>query len=431
MSIIKKKYDNGETELNKFTYTPFMTSGTAPLVTKRIPTGEKPQPVETDGFSRRADDLSRIARIFTRKEGLQFASNNTQLSTAVDLSYTVQGTIKDKAQAVRDINRGSALLDTLKTIGSTLAQVPLAGTGTHFIKGRLFGKPAGPAVSKSTRLMGSPGAVVVKYGRDNPYGNSPNAYYGLDTLNASDLYYRKEEDGVNADKLNDYIQFYFEVLTPGKDRANTFLHFRAFIDNFNDNYSGNWNPFNYIGRGESFYTYQSFNRSINVNFKSAVATKSELKPVYKKLVYLASTTAPTYSENGIMRGTIVKMNIGDYLSQTPGFLSSVTYNWEPQFPFEVANGKKDVNASQDPQINTDLKVQELPHVLSCSLTFTPIHTFTPQTGLYHYITNPTKGDSQFFPTEAQNEAAREAQRAEELSNKINNNISRGSIDSGF
>ena len=33
-------------------------------------------------------------------------------------------------------------------------------------------------------------------------------------------------------------------------------------------------------------------------------------------------------------------------------------------------------------------MQELPMVMDCSLSFTVIHRFAPQTGLNHYITNP-------------------------------------------
>lgn len=90
MSIIKK-YNNGDTELNKFRYKPTMVQGAPPLVTKRIPTGENPIPVENNEFTRRADDLSRISQLFGRREGVKFTSNNFQLGTAVDLSYTVQG----------------------------------------------------------------------------------------------------------------------------------------------------------------------------------------------------------------------------------------------------------------------------------------------------------------------------------------------------
>lgn len=392
MSIIRDKYNEGATQLNKLKFAPTMAGKLPPLVETRIPNESNPTPPRSGDIQTRADDLSRIAKIFTRREGLQFLTNNTTLNTAVAQSYTVQGTLLDKAKALLDVNRGKALLDTVGTLGSTLAQVPLTGTGTHFIKGKLFGRPntSFNNLSKTTKNIGDPGSVRVKYGTFPTTGPSPNDN-GKDIVNALSPY-----SGTRPTKdSDDYIKFFFEVLKPGESN-NIFVHFRAFLDSFSDDYTGNWNSYNYIGRGEQFYTYQTFGRNVSVSFKSAVASKVELKPVYKKLAYLASLTAPSYSENGIMRGTFIRLNIGDYLSDTPGFMTNVNYSWEPQYPFEITLGKGEKDFFASAVDNTDELVQELPHVLNCSFAFTPVHTFTPQTGLYPYITDPTNGEKSQF-----------------------------------
>lgn len=403
MSIIRKKYDDGDTQLNKLKFAPYMGPSNPPLVERRIPNEVNPEPPRSGEIQTRADDASRILKIFTRREGLQHLTNNTTLNTAIAQSYTIKGTVLDKAKALLDVNRGEALLNTTRMLGTTLAQVPLAGTGVHFIRGKLFGQPSSYASKPSTAMIktGDPGSVKVKYGRDSMTGRSPSPY-GKDIVNSVGPYTPSTLPS-GPDYPLDYIKFYFEVLKPGESE-NTFIHLRAFLDSFDDNYTGAWDSFNYVGRGEKFYTYQGFERSISVSFKTAVATKVELKPVYQKLVYLASTTAPTYSPTdpetgkggGIMRGTIVRLNIGDYISDTPGFINNVSFGWESAYPFEIALGNKEGKSNVDQSANSDDIVQELPHILNCSFTFTPIHTFTPQTGLYHYITNPTV--NQFFPT---------------------------------
>jgi len=432
MSIIRKKYEEGATELNKLTFQPNMGAGhpgKPPLVTKGIPNENFNNPNSLSEVQRRADDLTRISKLFTRREGVQHLINNTTLNLAVDQSYTVKGTILDKVKALADVDRGAAVRDTLGTLASTLAQVPLSGTGTHFTKGVLFGnKPAFfNTLSDTTKRIGEPGKVRIKYGREDYYKTPFGSFTGADKVNFTGPYKGTQP----KDRADDYIKFFFEILTPG-EQNNTYIHLRAFLDAFDDNFTSIWNPISYIGRGEQFYSYQNFNRNINVSFKTAVATKLELEPVYKKLVYLASTTAPTYSDNGIMRGTVVRLNIGDYLSDTPGYFSSVSYNWEPRYPFEIGLGKKDERAPQAPGINTDLDVQELPHVLNCSFAFTPIHTFTPQTGLYHYITNPEEGRSQFFPVPADNPPANDTTDEQKQQNldKLLNNPGRDILGSG-
>jgi len=177
--------------------------------------------------------------------------------------------------------------------------------------------------------------------------------------------------------VKDDIKFKFSVINPDEGE-NINLYFRAFLSSFTDNYSATWNSKKYLGRAEDFYTYGGFGRSINIGFKAAAFTRQELKPIYKKLVVLASTTAPTYaSDNGFMRGTLVTSTVGDYIVDQPGFLSSVSYSWNVDYPWEV---KLDKGESD---------VQQIPHLLDVSLSFTPIHRFSVQTGEQHYITNPS------------------------------------------
>ena len=170
----------------------------------------------------------------------------------------------------------------------------------------------------------------------------------------------------------DLIKFRFEVVTPGGSNNNPnekHLYFRAFLDDFNDDYNANWNSYNYLGRAESFYTYGGFERSMGVSFKVAAMTAAEMKPIYQKLNFLASSTAPTY-ENIFMRGTLTRMTIGDYVYRQPGFISNVGFSWNVDYPFEIA-----MNRPED--VERDEIHQELPMIMDVKLSFTPIHQFIP------------------------------------------------------
>ena len=183
----------------------------------------------------------------------------------------------------------------------------------------------------------------------------------------------------------DHIKFKFGIISPEESLTKN-LYFRAFLSSFTDNYTGTWNSKKYLGRAEDFYTYGGFARSINIGFKAAAFSRKELKPIYKKLVMLASTTAPTYaSDNGFMRGTLVTCTVGDYIVDQPGFIGSVDYSWQTNYPWEVQLGGKD-----------EPDVQQLPHILDCSVSFTPIHRFSVQTGDQHFITNPQPDGQNFL-----------------------------------
>jgi hypothetical protein len=197
--------------------------------------------------------------------------------------------------------------------------------------------------------------------------------------------------GYDRQDGRDLAKFFFEVITPddAERGVGRFIHFRAYIESIDDNYTADWQGHRYVGRAENFLTYGGFDRDINISFKIAAMTRSELKPLYEKMVYLASTTAPSYSDT-FMRGTVVKLSLGSYFVQQPGVITSVKYSLIQDMPWEIA--------MQGPEGGEE-DVQELPMGLQCSVSFKPIHNFAPQTGLFNYFTSDVEQKRFFTPTE--------------------------------
>jgi hypothetical protein len=174
-------------------------------------------------------------------------------------------------------------------------------------------------------------------------------------------------DGSRA--INDSVKFRIAAIDNNNPSQAVYMHFRAFIDSMDDNYSSTWNPVNYAGRGDTLYNYGGFNRTMNLSFTVAAQSKAELIPMYKKLNYLASTLAPSYNSSGFMRGNLVRLTIGGYVYEQPGFITSLTYTVPEASPWEIA-----INSEG----TSDTSVQELPHVIQVTgFSFTPIHTFLP------------------------------------------------------
>ena len=214
----------------------------------------------------------------------------------------------------------------------------------------------------------------------------------IDTINAKDILVTStlaSGSVLTEEKKGqrDFIKFRFEIITP---EDTTLLFFRAFLTQFDDSYQGSWDSTKYLGRAENFYTYQGFERSINIGFNIAAATRAEMKPLYRKMAALASVTAPTYGGDGkFMRGTIARVTVGDYIYEVPGIIESVNYTWNRDYNWEIA--------FQNPEGDSDDDMQELPQIMDCSLTFKPIHSFIPQAvgkdRLLPYITNPIPNGS--------------------------------------
>lgn len=221
-----------------------------------------------------------------------------------------------------------------------------------------------------TRLgVGNPGGPIrnrVDYTSD--FGSN----YTKDALNAVGLYYydtsaqNPHNTVINGIiPAEDMIKFWFECMsndTPGQAIA---ILFRSFLTGITDNHQAEFNSFKYLGRGETFRTYQGFDRTINFSFKIAAFSRSEMKALYTKLNHLISQVYPDYSPTTqFMRGNVIRLTIGDYLYRVPGFLENVNITIDDNVAWEIA--------LNDPEM------RQLPQAISVQCTFKPIHDILPR-----------------------------------------------------
>lgn len=179
---------------------------------------------------------------------------------------------------------------------------------------------------------------------------------------------------INGQKYStrDLIKFRFEAVDNDNPSKTIKIVFRAFIDSFRDNLNADWQPYEYNGRGESFYTYKKFSRSANISFKIAAQSRDEMKPLYQKLNYLMSNLSPDYQGNGFMRGPFILMTVGNWFYRTPGIINNLSLDVKNNYPWEIA--------MNEPESGNDETMAELPQILDASMTFTPIHNFIPRKG---------------------------------------------------
>lgn len=420
-------------------------------------------------ISSRVDDLKRIATLLTQPPGLKYIANETLLSTS-KTKKTTENVIKAAQDRNFDPGKasfgdklsqlGQGLLGTAAVLGSTLAQVPLNGTGTHFVRGfrgtsrhnylsnmdtpphvlAQEGKPiiqipraeegkeftdaetqAGELLDPNYSLLGAekftqlnqafePRNIKdsvkkdIRTGLGKPSDNSHTTYdtfdkaqLAHDKINILGVLSPKElaDATSNGEIPKDFVKFQFRVIHPQEDGSDDkFLIFRAYLENFSDNFSADWNSWKYSGRAENFYTYNGFSREVSLSFKVSAQTRGEMKSIYQKIVYLASTTAPTYGTYKTMKGTFVRLTVGDYLDNIPGFINSIDFSWDQSYPWEIAlrpEPNAGVGASSASDIDKDQ--QQLPMVLDVNLNFTVIHDFRPETGLLPYMTAKLKNSN--------------------------------------
>lgn len=228
--------------------------------------------------------------------------------------------------------------------------------------------------------IGSPGAV------DDRLDYNDVKYAAIDELNAvnpfffspsTDLWSPGNSLLYGDASIKDMIKFSFECLSNETDAGSgeaaaqsVALVFRAFLDgSITDNHQASYNSFKYLGRGETFRTYQGIDRTMSFSFKIFTQTRSEMQPLYKKLNWLISQVYPDYSPTyNLMRGNVVRLTIGDYIYRMPGFLENVNVTIDnSNTPWEILLNEYD-----------ESDVRQLPQVVSVSCTFKPIMDLLPR-----------------------------------------------------
>jgi hypothetical protein len=190
---------------------------------------------------------------------------------------------------------------------------------------------------------------------------------------------------IDADKTDDLIKFVFEAISNDDPNYSTAIFFRAFLTaGITDNNSATLNSFKYMGRGEDFFTYQGFSRTINFSFRVAAGSKDELRPLYNKVNALVSQVYPDYSPaTGVMRSSIVRVTMGDYLYRVPGFLESVNITVDNNTPWEVNLEKSQTG-----------DIAQLPQVLDVAISFKPIMDILPRRAAISDVSRTTIGKTE-------------------------------------
>jgi len=131
-------------------------------------------PPKTGGISmqinHRIDDLVRHTKMLARKPGLKFLGNQALLAqtnikqdiakfTAKDADGNPLYTGKQKLKALGDKAK-KTLIDTVLATASTLAQIPVNGTGTHLIRGLKDVSYLGKQGMKQAHLSAPDGSII-------------------------------------------------------------------------------------------------------------------------------------------------------------------------------------------------------------------------------------------------------------------------------
>lgn len=335
-------------------------------------------------------DTRRISNFLKSNAGLEFLAK--QAGLMIGQNIQLYGINPLNWKFVYD--PASPLVNTtLAPTGKHLANIiTLKGvSGVNSGQGYLYGQPNANIPRESNNLLGENKTFFSK--KDKIFGILNNgkleASDRVDRITAAPLYTTDDvPSSISSQPLQDTVLFKIVKIDNSGKGNNTIINFRSYISGLGDNYKADWGSFKYMGRGENFYFYNGFDRDISLSFQVPVMSKYEQQSVFTKLNYLASLMAPDYvttgtSNQGFMRGNIVKLTVGDYLIDVPGVLMGVNYKIDDEAGWDIARNSEGILKQgniglNDP--NADTGGWVMPKLITVDgFVFKPIHTFIPKT----------------------------------------------------
>ena len=161
--------------------------------------------------------------------------------------------------------------------------------------------------------------------------------------------------------------------------TNKSIVFRAILSGITDTFSPEYAEERYVGRPDSVYVYQGTKREISFTFDIYPKSDAELVTLWEKMNYLAGLTYPHW-ENAAgggkgMVAPICQLTIGQMYTDTPGYISSLTYTVMDTGTWEVTFAK-------------------LPKYIQANCTFVYIGSRLPSATQKHYEL-PWVGEEQY------------------------------------
>jgi len=312
----------------------------------------------------RKNDLIRITQWLASPAGIKFAGKQALLRTTGNLDSF------SRADILKAAGRGTA--DAASAIAMILAQVPLNGTGTHF----LFNELSSLAFAQDSFYIGNRnaaneanyrGTVTIKKSKSRLNKTwDDQGFAGAKKGDEIGRAFVQEDDIANDERKKLIAKDTLPVVFSIAGETKSTLIFRGFVQNLSDNYSANWNGYNYVGRGETLYTYSSTNRTFSFNLSIPIFSGKEQEPVYRKVNSLLSHTYPKYSDTNLAQGTLTKVRIGDLL-ESYAVITSIANSISTDVPWSA--GSTYYGGSSD---------LILPQVLTLQISMNIIHNKLPE-----------------------------------------------------
>ena len=169
-------------------------------------------------------------------------------------------------------------------------------------------------------------------------------------------------DGWDASSnTRDMIKFMIQDVATGKS-----VKIRSYLSDITDTITPNWQQQSYVGRPDQVHHYESTIRNLVFTLKLAATSQEDMQGMYRRLNFIYGLAYPhigTYTGNTTVDQTMVspyvRLTMGDWLYQTPGYFKSIATTIDNDYPWDI-------------NLGYDENTGQLPHIVSLNLDFAVI-----------------------------------------------------------
>jgi hypothetical protein len=213
---------------------------------------------------------------------------------------------------------------------------------------------------------------VPEYGKrgknlQNPLSGDFMKVYNKDSGMTDPIWKINQTD---KEAIDDFIKFMFHDLN-----TNERFRFRAYIENVSEDFNPQWQEVKILGRADSPYIYQGFERNLSISFKAAALSRGDLMLMWDQLERLAKTTVPKYQSDAKMKGPLIKFTLGNWFINTPAFIKSLSYTVDNETPWEINLSDTGIYGKNANEYN----VGELPMIVSVQVSMQIFGEVRPET----------------------------------------------------
>jgi len=125
-----------------------------------------------------------------------------------------------------------------------------------------------------------------------------------------------------------------DVIMQVMGTKNEEVRFRAFIEDIKESVQPSYNENNYIGRYETFYTYEKVIRNTSFQLRLHAFSKEEREHIMQKMAYLTSLAYPEASDN-YLTPLVTNLTIGKVYTKQPCLVQGLTHTIESDVSWDI------------------------------------------------------------------------------------------------